>query len=104
VSEPSDIVHCEVCDLAHERKAERCDRCEHRLGTLPDWTALRGELPQLRKKMALGFIALVGMIALNLLLFGSAGVILLVPPIGWILFSAIRHKVLKDQLRRAPAV
>jgi hypothetical protein len=102
VSEPDDIIHCELCGLAHRRTAQRCDRCEHQLGTIPDWDALRAELPALRKKMALGVVALVGIVALNLLVFGGAGVILLLAPIGWILFSAIRHKVLKDQLRRAP--
>ena len=48
------------------------------LGTTPDFDQLRAELPALRWKM------------------------MLTAPIGWILFSAIRHYTLRTLLRHAP--
>jgi hypothetical protein len=102
MSESVDTIHCEVCDLAHRRGAERCDRCEHVLGTMPDWQGLRAELPGLRRKIALGVVVLVAMLALNVMFFGGAGYVVLLAPIGWILFGAYRHWVLSEQLHRAP--
>jgi hypothetical protein len=94
-----DYVRCEVCRLAHRRKAERCDRCNHALGTPVDWAKLEAELPSLRGQIAAGVVLFVVMMALNLIVFGGAGAIVLLAPIGWVLFSGYRLNVLLGVLR-----
>jgi hypothetical protein len=101
MAEADTTIYCEACGLPHRRGAVQCDRCEHALGTEPNWEALRAELPQLKGKIVLGFVSLVAIIALNILVFGGAGYIVLLAPIGWIIFSAYRHVVLSAQLRGA---
>src|SRR5262245_27194907 len=81
--EQSNIIYCEVCRLPHQRGATVCEECDHRLGTKPDWNALKAELPELRQKIAGGVAAIVGMIVLNGLLFGGAGYIVTLAPVVW---------------------
>ena len=102
LAEPESTIECELCGLPHRDDAVECDRCEHRLGTQPNWDALRDELPELKSKMLVGAVALMGMIALNVMVFGGAGYVILVAPIGWIMFSGYRYRVLSEQIRRRP--
>lgn len=96
----SDPIYCEVCRLPHRRGVARCEECGHMLGSPADWEVLRGELPHLRSKIALGVAALAAMIAANWALFGGAGYILALAPIGWIAFGAYRYRVLSRLLAR----
>ena len=100
--EAHEIIRCEICDLSHRRTAVRCDGCDHVLGTTPDWDGLRAELPRLKRQMAKGGAAFVAMIALNMALFGGAGYIVLIAPIGWVMDSVLRHRSISQQFRRAP--
>jgi hypothetical protein len=104
MSEAPDIILCEICELSHRRTAVKCDRCDHTLGTLPDWSALRAELPGLKRQMATGGVGLLAMIALNMALFGGAGYIVLLAPIGWAMDGAWRYRSVSQQLRQAPRV
>ena len=88
-------ISCEVCDLLHKASAERCDRCNHALGTTPDWNALRAEVPKLRWWIVLGAVVFVVMVALNFMVFGGAGMVILTAPIGWIMYSSYRLWVLR---------
>ena len=97
----SDTICCEVCRLPHRRGVASCEDCGHRLGTAPDWQALREELPPLRAKILTGVVALGAMIAANVLVFGGAGYVLVVAPIGWIASAAYRHHLLTTRLANA---
>jgi hypothetical protein len=94
-----DYVRCEVCRLPHRRTAERCDRCDHALGSPVDWAALEQEIPGLRLQIAAGVLLFVLMEVINLAVFDGAGVIFLLAPIGWALFGTYRIHVLKSVLR-----
>lgn len=50
--------------------------------------------------MLLGLLALIVMLAANELVFGGAGYIVLLAPIGWILFGGYRYRILSTRLRR----
>ena len=102
MSELPDIISCEICGLLHRRTAVKCDGCDHTLGTLPDWSALRAEMPGLKRQMANGGAVLLAIIALNMALFGGAGYIVLLAPIGWAMDGALRYRSVSQQLRRAP--
>ncbi len=91
-------VYCELCNLPHRTTAIQCDRCEHRLGTRPDFDSLRAELGELKQKMLLGLAALMAMVALSIFLFRGAGIIIVTAPVGWIMFSAYRHRVVSSLL------
>ena len=57
---------------------------------------LAAELPKLRKKLLLGILAIVALAVLNLLLLGGAGGVLILAPIGWIMFSGLRLRMVSD--------
>jgi hypothetical protein len=101
VTEPSNIVRCEVCDLPHNRGVEVCEECGHRLGTAPDLEALRRELPGLRGKIVAGFLVCAGMLALNVFLFGGVGYIIFLAPVAWTVFSIYRYRILSKRLNSA---
>jgi len=61
---------------------------------------MAAELPRLQKQILLGVVVLAAMLALNSFLFGGAGAIVLLAPIGWIMFGGYRYRTLKVCLRR----
>ncbi len=97
----TDAIYCEVCRLPHRRGVTLCEDCGHYLGSTPDWQGLRDELPPLRTKIVVGVAALVAMIAVNIFLFGGAGYVIALAPLGWIASSAYRHHVLSTHLKNA---
>jgi hypothetical protein len=99
MSQP-EIIHCELCNLIHGRTATICEDCGHRLGTAPDWGALKDELSTLRKRMLLGVVALVAMLAFNWWLLYGGGAILALAPLGWLIFSAYRYRLITKHLKR----
>lgn len=98
---PNDSIYCEVCELPHRVGVERCESCGHALGTAPDWTTLKAELPGLRMQAVTGSLATIGMLVLNVLLFGGAGYIVLLAPIGWAVTGIYRHRMIAARLRAA---
>ncbi len=52
--------------------------------------------------MAKGSAVFVAMVGANMALFGGAGYIVLLAPIGWVMDSVLRHRHVSGQLRRAP--
>ncbi len=97
----TDAIYCEVCRLPHRRGVTLCEVCGHYLGSKPDWEGIRGELPPLRTKMVVGMVTLLAMIAANAFLFGGAGYVIALAPLGWIASSAYRHHVLSTHLKNA---
>jgi hypothetical protein len=93
-------VDCELCHLPHRPTAPTCERCGHKLGTPPDWTALRNELKARKKRVVLGTLVILIMLALNWFILGGAGGILWTAPIGWILFGSYRYRLLNSRLGR----
>lgn len=103
MSAEAEAVECEVCALPHRIGVERCEDCGHRLGTSPDWDSIRGELSRLRRHAVLGAVAFVAMIALNVLVLGGAGFVIAVAPIGWMVMSFYRSRILSSRLAAAEA-
>ena len=91
-------IYCDLCRLPHRPGTLLCEDCGHELGTPPNWHALEQELPRLRASIALGFLALAGTVGLNLALFGGAGYVVLLAPIGWIVQGGYRYAILTKRL------
>lgn len=94
-----DTVHCEVCALPHRRTARVCEECGHQLGSTPNWELLRHKLADLQTRFWIGVAAIIGMVVLNILLFGGAGFILALAPFAWTVFSAVQYRALAKALQ-----
>ncbi len=91
-------IYCDLCRLPHRVGTAWCDECGHKLGTRPNWEALEQEIPGLRMKVALGFLAIAAMIGINVAVFGGAGYVIVLAPIAWIAQSGYRHSILTKRL------
>ncbi|MEM6990299.1 MAG: hypothetical protein AAF721_07375 [Myxococcota bacterium] len=98
--DPRDAVECELCGLSCLRTAETCDRCEHQLGTAPDWPSLRQELVMLRGQIFLGSVITVGTVVGSVALLQGAGGFLALAPLGWALYGGYRYLILRGHVRR----
>lgn len=102
MTEPSEIIHCELCGVPYQLGATVCDGCSHVLGTTPDWAGLRAELAPLKQRIYFAVALLVVMVAINAWAFGGAGYVILAAPVGWGVASGYRYRLLSERLARAP--
>jgi hypothetical protein len=101
--DPSDIVHCEVCELTHRRGAVTCEDCGHALGATPNWVGIEREARSLRLESALGIAASGGLTLLTLWLAGGIFYVISLGPFAWGFMRGYRYRVLSKRLatRRA---
>jgi hypothetical protein len=94
----TDIVRCLLCDTPNRRGTVSCDDCDQPLDALIDPNILQDELAGLRTPIALALAGVVAMIVINWLLFGGAGYIIAIAPLGWFGHSVIRYRVVSRAL------
>ena len=100
VSDPVDIVYCEVCELPHRRKARECEQCQHVLGTAPNWDALRADVGKWRGNVILGVLATLAMIVGTGWAFGGVGYIVAMGPMVWAVKSGMRWYFVAGPLKK----
>ena len=103
IPNPVDIVYCEVCELPHRRRAVVCEECRHRLGTVPNWGQIRGEVREEGLKALFGLgVTLVTTLAL-FELFGREWIVILLPMLGWSVSHARRWRAISKRLAKKDA-
>lgn len=101
-AESADYVACEACGLPHQRGVATCEDCGHALGMVPDWSSIRGKRASYAGQFALALVVVVGMLWLNVLVFGAVGFFILMAPVYWLFTSGYHYRALSKSLKRRP--
>jgi hypothetical protein len=96
-------MHCEMCELACMKSAKgtKCERCAHTLGSSVDLTQLREEVQNYKRQIWAGVTLVVAMLVLNWMILQGAGGLLLIAPLGWVVWGYRELRIRKVYLSRA---
>lgn len=92
-----DFVLCQLCTVPLHPAVDVCDACGQSTRHPVDVEALKLESARLTRNLALAGGAVVVMVVANLIFF-SAGAVLLLAPVGWLLTIVPRRRVVRAYL------
>ena len=103
MKESDGLVYCPLCELPHRQGAVTCDGCGQVLSERPDFKAMNAEYRDRKRDVAIALSLIIGMIVVNFTLVGHVGgFVIVTAPLGWLLWSWMRCRVLRQRLERGP--
>ena len=101
LSAPKPVL-CPLCGTTHAAGVILCDECGHDLRSPVDLEGVRREIGERRSQMLLALAATAAMIALNGLVIGRGGALIVTAPIGWFFVGLHRWRKLRRWLAAQP--